>query len=412
MSVRVTTPAIGPDGRHPRHAASRERRARRLGRRRLALRARRRARPLASPRAHGLQGHRRRRSAADIAEEIEAVGGEVNAATSVETTSYYARVLKDDVPLALDILCDILRNSVFDPEELTREQHVILQEIGAAHDTPEDRVFDLFAEAAFPTSRSAAPSSARAETVKAAASPMLGAYLDRHYRGPSMVIAAAGAVDHDELVDLAERALRRPRRRGRPDAGRRDLSRRRDARGARPAGDPDHAGLRRASPIARDDFYTAQVLSSILGGGMSSRLFQEVREKRGLCYSIYAFHWSFADTGIFGVHAATGPEDVDELMPVDRRRARARRPTTITDKEAEARPGAAPRRPADDARKPGRPRRPDRPAAPPLRPAASRSRSWSRGSRRSTRRRRPRPRRAHLQRQHADAGQRSARSMA
>src|SRR5262245_58433219 len=143
----------------------------------------------------------RTRSAADIAEEIEAVGGEVNAATSVETTSYYARVLKADVPLALDILSDILRNSVFDPDELSREQHVILQEIGAALDTPEDRVYDLFAEAAYPGQPIGRTILGTPETVKAAGSPMLGAYLERHYRGPSMVVSAAGAVSHKRLVD-------------------------------------------------------------------------------------------------------------------------------------------------------------------------------------------------------------------
>jgi predicted Zn-dependent peptidase len=257
----------------------------------------------------------RTRSATDIAEEIEAVGGEVNAATSVETTSYYARVLKDDVPLALDILSDILRNSVFDPDELVREQHVILQEIGAALDTPEDRVYDTFAEAAYPGQPIGRTILGTAETVKAAGSPMLGSYLDRHYRGPAMVIAAAGAVDHDRLVDLAGRSLgdlageagplpTAATYRGGESREPRDLMETQIMLG--------FEGL----PYGSDGFYTAQILASIIGGGMSSRLFQEVREKRGLCYSIYAFHWSFADTGVFGVHAATGPEDVSQLMPV------------------------------------------------------------------------------------------------
>jgi len=257
----------------------------------------------------------RTRSAADIAEEIEAVGGEVNAATSVETTSYYARVLKDDVPLALDILSDILRNSVFDPQELAREQHVILQEIGAALDTPEDRVYDNFAEAAFPDQPIGRTILGTAETVRAAGSPMIGAYLDRHYRGPAMVVAAAGALEHDRLVELAGNAFS-------------DLP---GQAGPRPAAATYHGGERREPRdlqetqimlgfeglrYGSDDFYAAQILSAVIGGGMSSRLFQEVREKRGLCYSIYSFHWSFADTGVFGVHAATGPGDVEELMPV------------------------------------------------------------------------------------------------
>jgi len=255
------------------------------------------------------------RSAADIAEEIEAVGGEVNAATSVETTSYYARVLKADVPLALDILSDILRNSVFDPEELEREQHVILQEIGAALDAPEDRVYDIFAESAFPGQPIGRNILGTAETVKATAPPMLGSYLDRHYRGPAMVIAAAGAVDHDRLVDLAGSALADLA----PEAGPEPVAA--TYRGGEMREDREQMETQimlgfEGIPYGGDDFYTAQILSSIIGGGMSSRLFQEVREKRGLCYSIYAFHWSFADTGVFGVHAATGPEDVNELMPV------------------------------------------------------------------------------------------------
>jgi predicted Zn-dependent peptidase len=145
----------------------------------------------------------RRRTAIQIAEEIEAVGGEVNAATSVETTSYYARVLKDDVPLAIDILADILRNSVFDPTELEREQHVILQEIGAAYDTPDDRVYDLFSEAAYPGQPIGRNILGTPQTVQSVMSPMLDRYLSEHYRGPSMVLAAAGALDHDALVELA-----------------------------------------------------------------------------------------------------------------------------------------------------------------------------------------------------------------
>jgi predicted Zn-dependent peptidase len=257
----------------------------------------------------------RTRSAADIAGEIEAVGGEVNAATSVETTSYYARVLKDDVPLALDILGDILRNSVFDPQELKREQHVILQEIGAALDTPDDRVYDLFAAGAYPDQPIGRTILGTPETVKATSSGMIDAYLNRHYRGPALVIAAAGAVNHDQLVAMAAERFS-------------DLTaeagpvpvvahyRGGDAREVRDLMETQIMLGFEGLPYGSKDFYTGQILASIIGGGMSSRLFQEVREKRGLCYSIYAFHWSFADTGIFGVHAATGPEDVAKLMPV------------------------------------------------------------------------------------------------
>jgi predicted Zn-dependent peptidase len=256
------------------------------------------------------------RSAIDIAEQIEAVGGEVNAATSVETTSYYARVLRDDVPLAVDILSDILLNSVFDPVELEREQHVIVQEIGAAQDTPDDRVYDLFAEAAYPGQPIGRTILGTPETVERTAPSMLGDYLARNYRGPAMVLAAAGAVDHDALTALAAERLGdlSPTIGPRPSAAK---YRGGDAREAR-----DHLQETQVMigfegrPYTADSYYTAQMLASVMGGGMSSRLFQEVREKRGLCYSVYAFHWGFADTGMFGVHAATGPDDVGELVPV------------------------------------------------------------------------------------------------
>jgi predicted Zn-dependent peptidase len=257
----------------------------------------------------------KRRSAVDIVEEIEAVGGEVNAATSIEMTSYYARILKNDVPLAVDILSDILRNSIFDQGELEREQHVILQEIGAALDTPEDRIYDLFTEAAFPGQAIGRTILGTPDTVKAAGTPMLGAYLDRHYTGPSMIVGAAGAVDHDALVAMVDERL-----------GGLGSDRAPDPAPAKYKGGMGHEARDlmetqvmlgfEGVPYPSDDFHTAQVLASILGGGMSSRLFQEVREKRGLCYSIYAFHWSFSDTGVFGVYAATGPSDVGELMPV------------------------------------------------------------------------------------------------
>ena len=256
-----------------------------------------------------------RRSAIDIAEEIEAVGGEVNAATSVETTSYYARILKDDAELAVDILSDILCHSAFDAEELEREQHVIVQEIGASLDTPEDRVFDFFVEGAFPDQPLGRTILGTEETVRGTRRDDLFSYLDRHYHGPAMVLSAAGAVDHDALVSFAEERFAKlptspaptpPQARYRGG----------DVREKRPLMEAQILLGFEGLPYASEDFHAAQILSALLGGGMSSRLFQEVREKRGLCYSIYSFHWSFADTGLFGIHAATGAEDIDELMPV------------------------------------------------------------------------------------------------
>ncbi len=257
-----------------------------------------------------------KRSAFQIASEIENVGGEINAATSVETTSFYARVLADDVPLGLDLLADILTESKFDPDELEREQHVILQEIGAAHDTPDDVVFDHFTETAFRHQTIGRSILGTPETVKSFTSKQLHAFMERQYGAEQMVVVAAGDVKHDVFVRDVERRLG---------------SFRSKAEGIVPqfanyvGGDyREHRDLMDAQIVLGfegrayhvRDFYASQVLSMILGGGMSSRLFQEVREKRGLCYSVYAFHWGFSDTGIFGVHAATGQTDIASLVPV------------------------------------------------------------------------------------------------
>jgi predicted Zn-dependent peptidase len=258
-----------------------------------------------------------RRSARDIAEQIENVGGELNAATSTETTSYYARVLKDHVPLAIDILADILTESAFDEEELEREKHVILQEIGAANDTPDDLVFDRFSEVAYRDQTIGRPILGTPESVKSFRPDQIRAYLSRNYTTDRMFIVAAGAVDHDTLVKqvedrfslLPEKAAAEPvfvpaRYIGGEVRETRDLM------------DTQLLLGFEGKAYHMRDFYCSQILANILGGGMSSRLFQEVREHRGLCYSVYAFHWGFSDTGIFGIHAATGGEDLPELVPV------------------------------------------------------------------------------------------------
>jgi predicted Zn-dependent peptidase len=256
-----------------------------------------------------------RRSAREIAEEIEAVGGEINAATSVETTAYYARILKDDVALAVDILADILNDSIFDPEELEREQHVIVQEIGASQDTPEDLVFDRLQERAFPDQAIGRPILGTPETVRSFGKRELSSYLGEHYRGPAMVLAASGNVDHAAIVALAGERFAKlmPDPTPTPEQARYrggDWREERDLQEAQVT--IAFEGCNYTSP----DHYAAQVLAAVLGGGMSSRLFQEIREKRGLCYSISAFHWAYADTGLFGLHAATGEDDLGDLMPM------------------------------------------------------------------------------------------------
>ncbi|MBX3569947.1 MAG: insulinase family protein [Rhizobiaceae bacterium] len=256
------------------------------------------------------------RSAFDIASEIENVGGEINAATSVETTSFYARVLSDDIPLAVDLLSDILQDSSFDEEELEREQNVILQEIGAAHDTPDDVVFDRFSETAYHNQTIGRSILGTPDTVRSFTPAQLRSFMERQYGADDMVVVAAGDVSHDAFVREVENKLGSFRAKSQnavPPQARYiggDFREDRDLMDAQII-----LGFEGRAYHVRD-FYASQVLSMILGGGMSSRLFQEVREKRGLCYSVYAFHWGFSDTGIFGVHAATGQGDLRELMPV------------------------------------------------------------------------------------------------
>ncbi len=256
------------------------------------------------------------RSAFQIASEIENVGGEINAATSVETTSFYARVLSADVPLAVDILADILQDSTFDPDELEREQHVILQEIGAAHDTPDDVVFDRFTETAYSNQTIGRSILGTPETVKSFTSRQLHDFMERQYGAEDMVVVAAGEVDHDAFVREVEDKLGAFRTKASGVTPQQAIYAGGDYREVRDLMDAQIIlGFEGRAYHVRD-FYASQVLSMILGGGMSSRLFQEIREKRGLCYSVYAFHWGFSDTGIFGVHAATGQSDIAELVPV------------------------------------------------------------------------------------------------
>jgi predicted Zn-dependent peptidase len=258
-----------------------------------------------------------RRSARDIAEQIENVGGEVNAATSTESTSYYARVLRDHVPLAVDILADILIESAFDEEELEREKNVILQEIGAANDTPDDIVFDKFSETAYSNQTIGRAILGTPDSVMSFEPNQIRRYLARNYLTERMYVVAAGAVKHDDFVrEVEKRFAGLPTTSLLPQIIEPAKYIGGSIREARDLMDAQVLlGFEGKAYHARD-FYCSQILANVLGGGMSSRLFQEVREFRGLCYSVYAFHWGFSDTGIFGIHAATGGENLPELMPV------------------------------------------------------------------------------------------------
>ncbi len=257
----------------------------------------------------------RRRSARDIAETIEAVGGEMNAETSVDHTTYYLRLLKDDLALGLDVLGDIISDPLLDPGELALEQHVILQEIGAAYDVPEDWVFELFQQAAFPGQAIGRSVLGSPESIGSHTSDDLRRFLEAHYCGPRAVIAAAGNLDHEATVRLAEEHLGRLPSRvpATPETGRYEGGEWTEMRPVKEA--QILLGFR--GPCFTDPTFTAaHLFSAILGGGMASRLFQELRETRGLCYSIYSFYWPFTDTGLFGIQTATSEEDVAKLVPV------------------------------------------------------------------------------------------------
>ncbi len=253
------------------------------------------------------------RNARMIAEEIEAVGGQLNAYTSRESTAFYARVLGEDLPLAVDILADILQRSLFDPEELDREKAVVLQEIGLAEDTPDDIVFDHLQETAYPDQPLGRPILGNETTVTGFAQADLRSFTQDHYGAERMVLAASGAVEHQALLGLAENWL------GGLAAGGSNQREAAHYKGGEFRTDRDleqvHLCLALPGVSARDpDYATAGLLSAILGGGMSSRLFQEIREKRGLVYAVYAFFSHFDDSGLLTLYAGTGEDEAAETL--------------------------------------------------------------------------------------------------
>nr|WP_010392501.1 pitrilysin family protein [Paracoccus sp. TRP] len=253
-----------------------------------------------------------RRSALEIVESIENVGGYINAYTSRDVTSYYARVLAGDVELALDVISDIVLNPVFDQREIEVERGVILQEIGQSLDTPDDVIFDWLQEAAYPDQPMGRTILGPAERVSHFGREDLSGFIGEHYGPERMIVAAAGAVDHDRILrqveaifgHLPSRALtqREPARWQGAEARRvRDL-------------EQAHFALAFEGPgYQAADFYAAQIWTSVLGGGMSSRLFQKLREERGLCYSIFAQSGFHDDTGMVTIYAGTSGEQIADL---------------------------------------------------------------------------------------------------
>jgi predicted Zn-dependent peptidase len=253
-----------------------------------------------------------RRSASAIAEEIEAVGGYLNAYTSREQTAFHARTLKADVPLAVDILADILTHPTFEQAEIERERQVVLQEIGQARDTPDDIIFDHLQTAVYPDQPMGWPILGEEATVSAFTRSDLNGYMGANYRAGGMTFIASGAVEHSAMVELVARHFG-DLQKGEEPKGEAAFYRGSDIRVEE---ELEQVHVTYAFPgvaSAEDDLFTAQVYVTALGGGMSSRLFQEIREKRGLCYSIYSFAHAFRDGGFVGIYAGTGEKEAGEI---------------------------------------------------------------------------------------------------
>jgi len=255
------------------------------------------------------------RTAFDISREIEDVGGLVNAYTGKDMTAYYVKVLQKDWTLGLNIISDILQNSVMDKDELAKEQGVIIQEINMSNDTPDDLIFDLYNQTAYPDQPLGRTILGSPENVRAVTSKKLLDYMHAQYTANRLVISVAGAIDADEFMAACEKSFTHisAERQEKPVAARYiggDIRRLKDNEQVNLI-----LGFEGCSYQGKD-YYTAAILASVFGGGMSSRLFQEIREKRGLVYSIYAFNSPETDTGTFGIYAGTGEKEVAELLPV------------------------------------------------------------------------------------------------
>ena len=254
----------------------------------------------------------RRRTALQIAEEIEDVGGYINAYTSREMTAYYARVLQGDVALALDVISDIVLNPVFDAREIETERHVILQEIGQALDTPDDIIFDWLQEVSYPDQPFGRAILGPAAAVSGFTRDDLTGFVGEHYGPDQMILAAAGGVDHAAIVVQAQAIFGGLARVGHTALQPATFSagERREVK----ALEQVHFAMAFEAPGYRHaDVFVAQVYAMAMGGGMSSRLFQKIREERGLCYSIFAQSGAYEDTGQITLYAGTSEDEIAEL---------------------------------------------------------------------------------------------------
>ena len=256
-----------------------------------------------------------RRSAQQIATEVESVGGYMNAHTAREETAYYIRTLPEHTSLAVDVLFDILNHSTMPEEEIERERGVILQEIGQSLDTPDDVVFENFSAASYEGHKLGESILGTAESVSGFSRTDLNRFMERYYGGTQMMLCASGQVDHHALVAECEKHIgnirlsEAPQRQTPQWTGGRIIQTRQL--------EQSHVVMGLEALGACDsDRYAMMLLSNLYGGGMASRLFQQVREQRGLCYSIFSFTQMFSDSGLFGIYAGTASEDVNEMLQV------------------------------------------------------------------------------------------------
>jgi len=254
------------------------------------------------------------RTAADISETFDRLGAELNAFTSKEYTCYYARVLDQHVDTAIEVLSDMVVNSLFADDAIKSERDVVLEEIARHEDTPDDRIHELFAQTLWPEHPIGLPVLGQHETVDAFERPLTSSFHDKHYRTGNVVVAAAGNIEHAKLVDLAQRFLTLP-------AGvrteRTELTPTVESRLQLLPKETEQAhicwGVAGMNARAEDRFVLS-ILDTVLGGGMSSRLFQEIREKKGLAYAVYSYHSLYQDTGEFVVYAGTRTANAEQVV--------------------------------------------------------------------------------------------------
>ena len=255
------------------------------------------------------------KNALQIAETIEDVGGYINAYTSKEVTAYHVRLLADDLHHGVDILTDILQNSTFAEDELNRERGVIIQEIGMYLDTPDDMIFDYWQEKAYPNQSMGRSILGKTDIIKNISREEVKGFMADNYNPKKMIISAAGKINHDQFVEMIKNSCTNL------PIGK---SNKREKANFLSGEYREEKKLEQIHlllgfegiDLYHDDYFSLDIFASLLGGGMSSRLFQEIREKRGLVYGISSFSASYTDTGMFGIYCGTGENQIQELIPV------------------------------------------------------------------------------------------------